>query len=271
MAVRVDCHIHVDCLGYNAEKIIQHYDALGIDKAWVLTWEEVNGLIPHYEHLSFAQMWRACRKYPKRFVPFYAPDPRRPDAERVLRAALRKGIKGFGECKVRMCIEDPDLIKLFRIAADAGLPILIHMDKAIPPNYAYWYNHGIDGLGRVLEMLPHANIIGHGPGFWRYVSGDEDQDPDPYPRGKVKPGGKLPAFLARYPNLYCDLSAGSGLRGISRDPEWGRRFLIKYSGRILYGTDEFNRKHLDYLTGLELPPRVMRRITGENAMKLLPK
>src|SRR3989304_1855884 len=100
--MRVDCHIHVNWYGYDAKKMIAHYDALGIDKAWVLTWEEVNGLIPHYQHLSFDEMWAACKRYPDRLIPFYAPDPRRPDAERVLRGAIRKGLKGFGECKLRI-------------------------------------------------------------------------------------------------------------------------------------------------------------------------
>lgn len=266
--MRIDCHIHVNWLGYDAKKLIGHYDSLGIDKVWLLTWEEVNGLTFHYQHLCFEDMWAAYKRYPARIIPFYAPDPRRPDAERALREAIKKGIKGFGECKVRVCLEDPDLNKLFRIAGDAGLPVLIHMDKPLPPNFDYWYNYGIDGLGRVLEALPNTNFVGHGPGFWRYVSGDEDHNMSEYPKGKVKPGGKLLKLLNRHKNLWCDISAGSGLGAISRDREWGKKFLINYCDRILYGTDCFDRTHLDYLEGLNLDARVMRKIMGENAMSL---
>lgn len=269
--MRIDCHIHVNWQGYDADKMVAHYDALGIDKAWVHTWEESDGLRPHYQHLSFAEMWAACKKHPNRLVPFYAPDPKRPDAERVLKEAIKKGIKGFGECKVRMCINNPDLVRLFRVAGDAGLPVLFHMDKPLPPTFDYWYNHDMDGLARVLEMLPHVNFVGHGPGFWRHVSGDEEGDPRVYTTGKVAPGGKVPKFLRRYPNLYCDLSAGSGLGAVSRDRAWGRRFLVRHSDRVLYGTDMFTRELLDYLEGLRLDAKTMRRIMGGNAAKLLPK
>ncbi|MGD0783706.1 MAG: hypothetical protein ABSA30_12685 [Candidatus Aminicenantales bacterium] len=121
-------------MGYDVKKVIAHLDALGLDRACVLTWELVNGLEPWgYQHLSFQEMWEACKRYPDRLVPFYAPDPRRPDAERALREAIKKGLKGFGECKLRMCLDEPDLVKLFRIAGDAGLPVLLHLTKAMPP------------------------------------------------------------------------------------------------------------------------------------------
>ena len=269
--MRIDCHNHVNWLGYDAKRIIAHLDALGIHQVWLHTWEEVIGQLSDYEHLSYEDMWKACRRHPDRFVPFYAPDPRRPNAQRSLRSAIRKGLKGFGECKVRICVDNPDLVQLFRIAGDAGLPVMLHLDKAMPPDYRQWYNHDIDGLGRVLEMLPHVNFVGHGPGFWRHVSGDEDGDPSPYPKGKVTPGGKMPRLLRRHPNLCCDLSAGSGLNAISRDRAWGRRFLVRHADRILYGTDQFDRKHLDYLEGLKLDRRVMRRIMGGNAARLLPQ
>ena len=267
----IDCHTHVNWNGWNAERIVGHMDAIGVDQACLLTWENVDGLSNHYIHLAYARVREACAAYPDRFLPWYAPDPRRPDAEQVLRAAIRKGLKGFGECKVRVCINNPDLVKLFRIAGDAGLPVLFHMDKAIPPDYAYWYNHDIDALAGVLEMLPHVNFVGHGPGFWRHVSGDEDHDTSSYPKGRVTSGGKLLKLLKRYRNLYCDLSAGSGLNAISRDRAWGRRFLLQHSNRILYGTDQFKRDHLDYLEGLNLDGGVMRRIMGGNAVKLVRK
>jgi predicted TIM-barrel fold metal-dependent hydrolase len=218
-------------------------------------------------------MWEAHKKHPKRFLPFYAPDPARPDAEAMLRAAIKRGLKGFGECKVPICLNDPNLVRLFKIAADNGLPILLHLDKPIaqpPAPPQFWFCYGMDTLGELLETLPHANFVGHAPGFWRYISGDETETNDAYPTGKVKPGGKLLKFLDKYKNLYCDLSAGSGFTAISRDPEWGRRFLVKYSKRVLYGTDCYDRRLMDYLNGLKLEKSVMDRIMGQNALKLLP-
>ena len=77
------------------------------------------------------------------------------------------------------------------------------MCRSIPP-WDFWYCYDMDRLGEVLEMLPHARFIGHGPGFWRHVSGDEADCRNAYPTGNVTPGGKIVTFLKRYPNLYCD-------------------------------------------------------------------
>ena len=43
--------------------------------------------------------------------------------------------------------------------------------------------------------------------------------------------------MEKYPNLYGDLSAGSGAGAISRDLEFGREFLIRRQDRIMFGTD----------------------------------
>jgi len=186
--MKIDCHIHVNWLGYGPRQIVEHMDRLGIDRAWVHTWEMVDALIPSYQHLSAASMWAACREFPERFIPFYAPDPRRPDAVRVLEEAIEQGLKGVGECKFRICIDNPDLLRMFRIAGDAGLPVLLHLDKAVAPDYGFWYLHGIDGFSRVLDMLPDVNFVGHGPGFWRYVSADEAGAREGYPTGPVLRG-----------------------------------------------------------------------------------
>ena len=40
-----------------------------------------------------------------------------------------------------------------------------------------------------------------------------------------------------YPNLYGDLSAGSGAGAIGRDEAFGREFLIRRADRVMFGTD----------------------------------
>jgi len=122
-----------------------------------------------------------------------------------------------------------------------------------------------------LKACPHTVFIGHAPGFWREISGDADTERASYPKGKpVKPGGRLLQLLDKYDNLYCDISAGSGYTALTRDRDFTRRFLIDYQDRILFGRDEFSRRHLDLLLSLELPERVLRKILGENARRLVP-
>ena len=85
--------------------------------------------------------------------------------------------------------------------------------------------------------------------------------------------------MRTYPNLYADISAQSGFNAISRDKEFGVRFLTKFQDRILFGTDvcfggiEGRMPHLSYLRDLlaqELIDReVFDKITGTNAQELL--
>ena len=86
----------------------------------------------------------------------------------------------------------------------------------------------------------------------------------------MTPGGRLWKYLDRYPNLHCDLSAGSGLRALRRDPRVARRFLIKYHTRCLFGRDYFDDALYTFLQSCKLPPHVWDCITHENALRLVP-
>lgn len=46
--------------------------------------------------------------------------------------------------------------------------------------------------------------------------------------------------MQRYPNLYGDLSAQSGLNAISRDLDFGYWFLEEFQDRLLFGSDIAN-------------------------------
>ena len=50
-------------------------------------------------------------------------------------------------------------------------------------------------------------------------------------------GGAVVRLFRQYPNLYGDLSAGSGYNAISRDPEFGYAFMDEFQDRLLFGTD----------------------------------
>ena len=84
------------------------------------------------------------------------------------------------------------------------------------------------------------------------------------------PGGKLIEMLNKYPNLYCDMSAGSGHNALNRDREFARDFLIEYQDRILYARDYFDNIHQEFLDSLDLPKEVLDKIYYKNALKLVP-
>jgi predicted TIM-barrel fold metal-dependent hydrolase len=51
------------------------------------------------------------------------------------------------------------------------------------------------------------------------------------------PGGYTDRLLSDYPNIYGDLSAGSGLNALTRDEEHAREFLIRHQDKLLFGSD----------------------------------
>jgi predicted TIM-barrel fold metal-dependent hydrolase len=78
-------------------------------------------------------------------------------------------------------------------------------------------------------------------------------------------------MLRKYPNLYCDISAGSGCNALSRDPEFAIKFLTEFQDRVLYARDYFDNIHQEFLNGLGLPKEVLEKIYSGNALKLVPE
>ena len=79
-------------------------------------------------------------------------------------------------------------------------------------------------------------IIGHAQTWWANISADVPAT-DLYPKGPVKPGGLLDRLLDEYPNLYADLSAGSGYNALTRDEEFTAGFLERNHTKLLFGSD----------------------------------
>lgn len=118
---------------------------------------------------------------------------------------------------------------------------------------------------------PQTVFIGHAPGFWTHISGDDRHLKEPYPSGPVLLGGKAVEILRRYPNLWADLSAGSALNALSRDTDFGRDFLLEFQDQMLYGRDNFDNRLQEFLNGLGLPADVLGKIYAGNARRLTGK
>jgi hypothetical protein len=282
----IDAHNHAEWYGYNLERYLENMDAYGIERTWLLSWEAPedeydptynhvmpllgrNGPIPFERGLYFVD------QVPERFVLGYAPDPRRPDAQDRLAAAMSiHGVQVYGELKLRMMYDNPDALRIFRYCGAQGLPVTIHIDYPIDndrkyPRPNYWYGGGIDALERALAACPETNFVGHAPGFWAHISGDEQYRQVYYPEGQVTPGGRIVELLRKHPNLYCDTSAGSGHTALSRDRDHAREFLLEFQDRVLYGRDSFDNRHQELLNSLDLPEEVLRKIYSGNARRLI--
>ncbi len=286
--MKIDIHNHPDWHGYNRERFVANMDKLGIDKTVLLSWDcPIDEVDPHIIDVMVPQAGKmTCpipfqnalpyvEKYPDRFYLGYAPDPRTLDACDRLKAFKKLyDIKICGEVKLRMMYDNPDALRLWRTAGELGLPVLVHLDYCIPtgskyPRPDWWYGGGIHALERAVAACPETNFIGHAPGFWCHISKDDLGLTEPYPKGEVIPGGEIERMLETYPNLYCDISAGSGHNALSRDKEYSKQFLIKFADRICYGRDFFENLHQELLQSLDLPQEVLDKIYYQNTAKLL--
>ena len=281
----IDAHNHPNWHGFNATKILKNMDEQGIDQMWLFSWEVPQDeyspvyhkvLPPTGNGIPLEDVLEVARHAPDRFVLGYMPHPKRPDAIDRLKAAVEiHGIRLASELKVRLTFDDPDALRLYRFCGEQKLPITIHLDYPIDhgkgeyPRPNWWYGGSLDAFERAVVACPETVFIGHAPGFWAHISGDDKAAQESYPKGAVLPGGRVSAMLRTYPNLYADLSAGSGLTAISRDPEFGRSFLVEFQDRLLFGRDYFDTRLMDFLLSIELPAEAFAKITYQNAQRLL--
>ncbi len=285
----IDAHNHPDWHGHDLARFVANMDANGIERTWLLSWEaplheteqSYNRVLPSClpndrGPIPFERCLSYVEREPQRFVLGYAPDPRLPQAIDQLDAAMSiYGVRVYGELKLRMMFDDLDAIRMYRFCGEKSLPVVVHLDYEFPsgaryPRPNYWYGGSMEALERAVEKCPGTIFIGHGPGFWAHISGDGLFDKEMYPKGPVLQGGKVPEMLRRYPNLYCDTSAGSGRGALARDERFAREFLAEFADRILYGRDCFESRHQEFLDRLGLDEGVLRMIYRDNALRLVP-
>lgn len=286
----IDCHNHPDWHGHDLNKFLANMAAHHIDLTWLLSWEcppdeytpSTNTAIPEIGPrgpIPFARCISYAERAPGKFILGYAPDPRRPEAIDQLQAAMTiYGVRICGELKLRMMYDNWDAIRLFRFCGQKDLPVTVHLDYELgpgdkEPKYPrpnWWYGGGIEAFERAIQACPDTIFLGHAPGFWSHISGDDQYHKVAYPKGKVAPGGKVVELLRRYPNLYGDMSAGSGCNALTRDPEFAKQFLLEFQNRLLYARDYFDNGHQEFLNSLGLPAPVLEKIYSGNALKLVP-
>ncbi len=287
----IDAHNHPDWHKHDFDAFIQNMDTYHIDKTWLLSWETpwgdyspdstyalpdpiLNG--PGSVPISFSHCVDYKRRAPERFVLGYGPNPHRPDAIDALRSAIDLyDVRVCGEIKYRMLYDDPDAVELFRFCGEAHLPVTLHFDypeaTRSPKSYPrrnWWYGGSIDHLDNLLSLCKDTAILGHAPGFWAHISGDDQAPTTAYPKGPVLPGGMIEQLLTKHKNLYCDISAGSGCNALSRDLDYTYRLICRFPDRFLYARDYFDNAHQDLIAKLSLPQDVLELLMHGNAERL---
>ena len=143
---------------------------------------------------------------------------------------LRLGAKVIGEQKFGVECDSPESERIYALAERYGVPVLLHFQHGT-------YNLGIERFHTVLEKFPKVNFIGHAQTFWANIDAAHADQKVLYPKGPVTPGGITDRLLLDYPNMYGDLSAGSGLGSLTRDEEHTRGFLDRHQDKLMFGSD----------------------------------
>ena len=266
-----------------AEELLEIQDRLGVGQSVLLPLSAPEGLttIRPSEEAKFL-----VDQYPDRFFWFCNVDPRAhqnapgSDLVYLLEHYKKLGAKGVGEVSANLYVDDPKMEHFFDACEACDMPILFHLASSPNAGYGIYDDMGLPRIEQVLKNHPKLKLIGHSTDFWSEISGDLTLDQRSiYPKGKVTEGGTIPRLLRQYPNLYCDLSAGSGSNAMMRDPEHAARFMEEFSDRIMYGCDithagcnfafEF-REFLDnMLDDGKLSPENYKKILRENAIRIL--
>jgi predicted TIM-barrel fold metal-dependent hydrolase len=205
---------------------LAHLDGAGVTKANLLT-----------RAPAVDQVNAIAATAPGRFTWFSSYDVTKADAEQMLTQAVKAGAQGFGEMKFHVAADGPELRRMYALAADLGVPILIHFQEV--DHFAgegAWSTGYAKTFESILKGYPKTTFIGHADAFWANVSADYHNEAA-YPSGPIKRGGLTDKWLGDYSNLFGDLSANSGNNAMSRDPEFTAGFLERHQDKLLFGSD----------------------------------
>lgn len=302
----VDYHNHLDAL--EPSEVLRVMDACGIEQVVNITMQTGDAALAMIDKFHAAD---ASRFHTIGWMDWS--DVTRPDFVRRtcdwLERLKERGIKGIKFWKdlgltVRnadqqlLRIDDERLAPIFNKAAELRIPVMFHTadpdafflpidrfneryeELAAHPDWGFYgaeYSKAqlLDQRDRVIARHPHTTFV------CAHVAESSEN------LSRVK------QLLDRCPNVSVDISARAAELG--RQPYTAREFFLRYSERIVFGTDllpeesmyrlyfrflETADEYFEYpshasrqgrwnIYGLNLPDEVLRRVYRENALRLL--
>lgn len=247
---KIDVHAHVsmwseNLLTFNApiispEQLKENYKELNIEKGFILPIlsPEARNFVQSNEEMEYVS-----NTHSDTLFWFCNVDPRmgknsvHSDLSVIINHYKQRGAKGVGEITANMYIDDPLMDNLFYHCCQCDMPVTIHMASKKYDAYGVIDDLGLIRLEKLLKKYPKLKVLGHSQCFWSEI-GDNvtEENRAEYVKGKVTEGAVV-RLLRECPNLYCDLSAGSGYNALKRDEDFAYRFIEEFGDRLLYGTD----------------------------------
>ena len=322
----VDVHTHFFFKLRSSEQALDDYVAV-MDRNNIALCASLDGNLNGRlsEHMGF--LWN---RYRDRFVIFanidWRGDGREDDpaswachragfAQRTaqqLAVAVEKGVSGLKVFKrfgleyrnpdgSLMAVDDPRFDPIWQACGKLGIPVIIHTaDPAafFEPidefnerweelsRHPDWSFHGDDYPSRKHLLAARNRIVAKHPKT-QFIGAHVANNPE-----DLATVGK---WLDLYPNLWIETA--SRISELGRQPYTARKFLIRYSDRILFGTDgpwPEPRLHINWrffetadesfaysekvpppqgmwqIHGVHLPDHVLRKLYFENASRLIP-
>jgi len=211
--------------------------------------------------------------------------------------------------------DDPRFDPVWQRAAELGVPVLWHCADPVAffrennvqnERWEELFRHPEWGFQNVdLSHLPAPKKLPHGvPAAHRQLIEARNRVIARHPRTQFicahmadlpEDLAQLDEYLTQYPNMHVEISAR--VSELGRQPFTARRFFLKHSDRILFGTDgvppiseliphwrfletfdedfpyednPFPPQGLWNIYGLGLPDDVLRKVYSENAARLIP-
>lgn len=280
---KIDFHQHM----YTSSQVEDYFkvmDLFNIEKSIVLSLRDINNSDVYEENNEFV-LWLQ-EGYPDRVVAYTTIEEEDENSLEAFQKTVEEGSQGLKLIgwhsnyirKYNVSLTDKNMYRLYKFSEENKLPILAHIRLSEPKGY-------YEDLAKISSDFPNLKIIlAHG--------GLE--------LNNLK---KLDLLMKENPNLYIDFSFYG-----TYYPYWFgqvgkyhyefRNLIIKYPDQVLWGTDVYpsTSRGYDYmvsaidcsiklveelsftcpgfednetLTGLNLPPKVLKKIYYDNAVKLL--
>lgn len=236
----IDIHQHVGYSGRSTDALLQHQRVMGVSKTVLLpAGRNVNSAATHEgisngleaKCLGNEDCYRLAKAKPKHYAFAANEVPDLADAIEVIEKYLQLGGVAIAEQKFGVDCDSPGMQRIYELAARYHVPVLMHWQYKR-------FNYGFERFYKMLEKYPKTIFIGHAQTWWAHIDKNyKDDTANLYPKGKVTPGGLTDRYLRDYPNMYGDLSAGSGLNAFNRDEQHGRDFFVRHQDKLIYGSD----------------------------------
>jgi len=226
----IDIHQHLGYSGRPDEVLLTHQRAMGATTTILLPAGRPVSRPSTHDGVSNGLQAQclgneACRQFAKTHGKSFAFG-----ANEEIDRYLKRGGVIIAEQKFGVECDAPEMQKIYELAQAHRVPVLMHWQFQM-------YNYGFERFYKMLEKYSRVNFLGHAQTWWANIDKNNADQTVMYPKGPVTPGGLTDRYLSDYPNMYGDLSAGSGLNALTRDEDFSRDFLKRYQDKLVYGSD----------------------------------